>query len=396
MRNQMLLIIVGLLIIPYFYFRWLRIRKTKSATRNLIISLGGIEIIFAPLVEDIKRVFACDNISHSWNRVIVCDAPVGSSILKSDITFRLRRTLFSYVITYISSGRSLPQCNKTWTFPDKTSFDQIWYTICKDIGISTEIQLNNLSEADNNYKAKTNSGSELPDITNRTVKFNFLYSFKILPQSIEEYVNGKKEYIDVMSPSSIPHELEEQFYKIDVFTSTLQSNPEIEINALKMPSNGGIGEVHTLLFIRDRRTRFSKLYSLEFSLKGDFCICGISSKEHRNYGIYSKSQFMDFCVSNFTQAQGNSLVQIVSVTPLLEFAKRHGRMKVTKELTNPHTGEKFKSCAFIDVNGKVTLVGFSTTIGELTPSQISEQKNLLQVVELSNGVFKLTRKPDNI
>ena len=395
MRNQMLLIIVGLLIIPYFYFRWLRIRKTKSATRNLIISLGGIEIIFAPLVEDIKRVFACDNISHSWNRVIVCDAPVGSSILKSDITFRLRRTLFSYVITYTSSGKSLPQYNKTWTFSDKTSFDQIWYTICKNIGISTEIKPNNLSNTEGDHKAKTNSRSELPDITNRTVKFNFLYSFKILPQSIEEYTEGKKEYIDVMSPSSIPHELEEQFYKIDVSTSTLQSNPEIEINALKMPSNGGIGEVHTLLFIRNRRTRFSKLYSLEFSLDGDFCICGISSKEHRNYGIYNKSQFMDFCVSNFIQTQGDSSVQIVSVTPLLEFAKRHGRMKVTKELTNPHTGEKFKSCAFIDVNGKVTLVGFSTTIGELTPFQISEQKNLLQVVELSNGVLKLTRKSEN-
>ena len=66
---------------------------------------------------------------------------------------------------------------------------------------------------------------------------------------------------------------------------------------------------------------------------------------------------------------------------MLEFAKLHGSMKVTKELTNPHTG------------GKVTLVGFSTEIGELTPHQISEQKDYLQVVELSNGMLKLTRKP---
>ena len=373
----------------------IRIYKTKSATRNLIISLGGIEAIYFPLVSEISRVFVCDNISFFWNRVILCDAPAGASKLKSDITFRLRRTLLSYVITYTSSGKSLPPYNKTWTFPDKTSLDQIWHTICKDIGIRTGFQPNILSNAENNYKAMTNSYSELPDIANRTVKFNFLYSFKILPQSIEEYIDGKKEYIDVMSPSSIPHELEELFYKIDVSTSTLQSDPEIEINALNVPSNGGIGEVHTLLFIRNRRTRFSKLYSLEFSLDGDFCICGISSKEHRNYGIYNKSQFMDFCVSNFTQTQGNSSVQVVSVTPLLEFAKHHGRMKVTKELTNPHTGEKFKSCAFIDASGKVTLVGFSTTIGELTPSQVSEQKNLLQVVELSNGVLKLTRKSEN-
>lgn len=387
------LIILFILVISVYC---LRIYKTKSATRNLIASLGGIEKIFAPIVEEIRRIFICDNVSYSWNQVIVCDAPTEASTLKSDITFRLRRTLFSYVITYTSSGKSLPQYNKTWTFSDKTSFDQIWYTICKNIGISTEIQPKNLGNTEGNYKAKPNSGSELPDITNRTVKFNFIYSFKILPQSIEKYVDGKIEYIDVMSPSNVPNEFEEQFYKIDVSTSICRSNPEIEINAFKMPSMGGIGEVHTLLFIRNLRTRFSKLYSLEFSLDGGFCICGISSKEHKNYGVYNKSQFIDFCVSNFTQTQGKSSVQIVSVTPLLEFAKRHGRMKVTKELTNPHTCEKFKSCAFIDVNGKVTLVGFSTTIGELTPSQISEQKNLLQVVELSNGVFKLTRKPDNI
>ncbi|MDE5665258.1 MAG: hypothetical protein K2I31_04880 [Duncaniella sp.] len=392
---EALLIALTILAILVISICCVRIYKTKSATRNLIISLGGIEAIYFPLVSEISRVFVCDNISFFWNRVILSDAPAGASKLKSDITFRLRRTLFSYVITYTSSGKSLPTYNKTWTFSDKTSLDQIWHTICKDIGIRTGIQPNILSNAGNNYKAKTNSCSELPDITNRTVKFNFLYSFKILPQSIEEYIDGKKEYIDVMSPSNIPHELEELFYKIDVSTSTLQSDPEIEINALKVPSDGGIGEVHTLLFIRNRRTRFSKLYSLEFSLDGDFCICGISSKEHRNYGIYNKSQFMDFCVSNFTQTQGNSSVQVVSVTPLLEFAKHHGRMKVTKELTNPHTGEKFKSCAFIDASGKVTLVGFSTTIGELTPSQISEQKNLLQVVELSNGVLKLTRKSEN-
>ena len=389
---DILLIALIILFASFISMCCLRIYKTKSATRNLIASLGGIEKIFAPLMSEIKNVFACDNTSYFWDRVIVCDAPAGVSELKSDISFRLRRTLLSYVITYSSSGNSLPQYTKTWTFPAQTSFELIWNTICKSIGISTENHPTQLNNKDNNYKAKKNSSSELPDITNRTVKFNFLYSFKILPHSIEEYMDNTKEYIDVMSMSSIPDELEEEFYKIDVATSTLQSNPEIEINALKMPSNGGIGEVHTLLFIRNRRTRFSKLYSLEFSLDGDFCICGISSKGHENYGVYNKSKFIDFCVSNFTRVQGVSSVHITSVTSLLDFAKRYGRMKVTKELINPHTGESFKSCAFIDADGKVTLVGFSTTIGELTPTQISEQKNNLQVVELSNGVLKLTRK----
>ena len=47
-------------------------------------------------------------------------------------------------------------------------------------------------------------------------------------------MNGKKEYIDIMSPSNIPDELEDQFYKINISTTTLSSNPEIEINAFKI------------------------------------------------------------------------------------------------------------------------------------------------------------------
>lgn len=328
-------IVVGLCIIT----RWLKLRKIKLATRNLITSLGGIETIFAPLVTEIERVFACDNVSHSWNRVIVCDAPKGASILKSNITFRLLRTFSSYVITYSSDGKSLPRYMQTWTFSAQTSFDQIWDSICKNIGINPEINTHAIKNNEDSFRSKENSNSGLPNMSNRTVKFNFLYSFKILPQNIEEYADDKREYVDVMSPSNIPDEFEELFYRIRISTSTLCSNQEIEINSLIMPSNGGIGEVHTLLFIRNKRTRFSKLYSLEFSLDGDFCICGISTKEHGNYGFYDKSQFIDFCVSNFLKAQGISSVHIVSVTPLLEFAKRFKKMKVTGELTNSYTGE---------------------------------------------------------
>lgn len=391
---KLVLIILGIVASLYIFVLWLKVRRTKSATRNIINSLGGIEKIFAPLISEIERVFACDNVSHSWNRVVICDAPKGISILKSDITFRLLRTLSSYVITFSSSGRSLPQYTKTWKFSCQTSTDQIWECICKDIGINSDIHTHHIKNNEDGNEAKEIFGLGLPDMTNRTVRFNFLYSFKILAMNIEEYQDGKREYIDVMCPSNIPDEFEELYKKIDIKTSTLSSNPEIEINSLKMPSDSGIGEVHTLLFIRNRRTRFSKLYSLEFGLDEHFCICVISTKEHKNYGFYDKSQFMDFCVSNFIKVQRASSVHVVSVTPLLEFAKLHGRMKVTGEMTNSYTGEKFRSCAFIDANGKILLVGFSTTIGELTPQQISEQKNHLQVVELSNGAFKLTRKPN--
>ena len=76
---------------------------------------------------------------------------------------------------------------------------------------------------------------------------------------------------------------------------------------------------------------------------------------------------------------------------LLDFARSHGRMKVTNELTNSHTGETFKSCAFVAPGGAVTLVGFSSNLGVLTPQQIAAQKDSLQVVELESGNYKLCK-----
>ena len=66
-------------------------------------------------------------------------------------------------------------------------------------------------------------------------------------------------------------------------------------------------------------------------------------------------------------------------------------MKVTNELTNSQTGETFKSCAFVAPDGAVTLVGFSSNLGELTPQQIAAQKNELQVVKLESGNYKLCK-----
>ena len=75
---------------------------------------------------------------------------------------------------------------------------------------------------------------------------------------------------------------------------------------------------------------------------------------------------------------------------LISFAKAHGRMKVAP-FVNKETGECFKSCAFIGSYGKITLVAFSSKLGELTPAQIAEQKDDLQVVQLESGSFKLCK-----
>lgn len=90
-------------------------------------------------------------------------------------------------------------------------------------------------------------------------------------------------------------------------------------------------------------------------------------------------------------SQNSQNVGIKNSWSLLDFARSHGRMKVTNELTNSQTGETFKSCAFVSPGGAVTLVGFSSNLGELTPKQIAAQKDSLQVVELESGNYKLCK-----
>lgn len=76
---------------------------------------------------------------------------------------------------------------------------------------------------------------------------------------------------------------------------------------------------------------------------------------------------------------------------LLSFAQTHGKMKVAP-FVNKDTGEVFKSCAFVDSEQNVTLVGFSSNLGELTPAQISSMKHELQVVQLTSGSYKLCKQ----
>ena len=75
---------------------------------------------------------------------------------------------------------------------------------------------------------------------------------------------------------------------------------------------------------------------------------------------------------------------------LISFARTHGRMKVAP-FVNKETGECFKSCAFLNSDGEITLVAFSSKLGELTPKQIAAQKDDLQVVQLESGSFKLCK-----
>lgn len=82
---------------------------------------------------------------------------------------------------------------------------------------------------------------------------------------------------------------------------------------------------------------------------------------------------------------------IVDSWSLMAFARGHGKMQVGTFI-NKKTNEVFKSCIFTDGSGDRCFVNFSSNLGELTPSQISEKKNELQVVELESGNYVLCRQ----
>ena len=76
---------------------------------------------------------------------------------------------------------------------------------------------------------------------------------------------------------------------------------------------------------------------------------------------------------------------------LLAFAKSHGKMQVG-EFANKETGETFKSCIFTNPeDNSRCFVAFSSKMGELTPREIMEQKDSLQVVELESGNYSLCK-----
>lgn len=79
---------------------------------------------------------------------------------------------------------------------------------------------------------------------------------------------------------------------------------------------------------------------------------------------------------------------------LISFARAFGKMAVGP-CVNHETGETFNACSF--TNGDIrTFVSFSSNLGKLTPKEIAEQKDTLQVVQLESGKYKLCRQGNNL
>lgn len=101
-------------------------------------------------------------------------------------------------------------------------------------------------------------------------------------------------------------------------------------------------------------------------------------------------------MANSANNSGSVMKGIKDSWSLLTFAQAHGNMKVG-DFVNKETGETFKSCVFIDPSNpdestNKCFVSFSSKLGELTPKEISELKDDLQVVELEGGHYSLCKK----
>lgn len=87
--------------------------------------------------------------------------------------------------------------------------------------------------------------------------------------------------------------------------------------------------------------------------------------------------------------------KIIKSYSLITFAKTFGpSMQVAPNLVNSKTGETFTACVF-KKGDDLTFVSFSSNLGTLTPAQIAQQKDTLQVVQLESGNYCLCKQGGN-
>ncbi len=94
-------------------------------------------------------------------------------------------------------------------------------------------------------------------------------------------------------------------------------------------------------------------------------------------------------------AQSNTIKNSWS---LISFARKFGPKMQVGDFVNSETGDKFKSCIFLNGDTR-TYVAFSSKLGVLSPKQIAAQKDDLQVVlcETKNGddMYSLCHRGQN-
>ena len=89
----------------------------------------------------------------------------------------------------------------------------------------------------------------------------------------------------------------------------------------------------------------------------------------------------------------NDAPQIIQKWDLLEFAKLKGKMQVGS-FVNTESFEEFKCNIFTDNEGNKCYVSFGAKLGELTPAEIIQRKDHLEVIMLNTGTYILQEKKD--
>ena len=98
-----------------------------------------------------------------------------------------------------------------------------------------------------------------------------------------------------------------------------------------------------------------------------------------------------------SQNDGPLVRTIKKAWSLIDFVKTHGGKFQVGDFTNKEDGEEFKSCIVSDGTPESRcFVAFSSKLGELTPEEITAQKDSLQVVQFEeSGHYCLCKKSEN-
>lgn len=267
---------------------------------------------------------------------------------------------------------------------------------------------------------KIPSRASLPNTNDSTVKFNYFYAFKYIPEIIDKY-NLKQSTIssifDILTILRQHPEFSDIAKNIEYGISEGKKDKNIKALAIAIPNTQTISEVEIAYVVFDERINKAVYYTLEKSI-GGYAIASPTSdgKHHLIDFVDSPQQFVEKIlpiamdeltgnseIAKYTTStsapiveessispQNKAEITVKSTTPLFEFAKRYKHFKIGS--FKNESNESSKRCLFFNDTNSIVEVHFSSRYGELTPEQIKNQKDSLQIVELSNGKYILTRK----
>lgn len=92
---------------------------------------------------------------------------------------------------------------------------------------------------------------------------------------------------------------------------------------------------------------------------------------------------------NDTLTTSNDYVKPEDSWPLVDFARKHGQMKVTTAYNAMFKKECLDKCVFIASDGKETIAYIADVVKTYTPKMIEENKDKLHIRVLDSGYYCL-------